>query len=99
MLILTKIEAFSILGLDRTRQVTRSFGSFRGVPSFSTMFPLISAPGTYLILKLLGAVLTRGRRFKEGAVCFNVRKIIHMKFKNFLIFSFQITINDQYCDV
>ena len=28
----------------------------------NTMFPLISAPGAYKILKLLGAALIRGRR-------------------------------------
>ena len=32
----------------------------------NTVFPLISAPGAYLILKVLGAALIRGRRLFEA---------------------------------
>ena len=36
-------------------------------------FPLISAPGAYLILKLLRPALIKGPRLNEGGVYFKVR--------------------------
>ena len=45
-----------------------------------TVFPQISALGAYLILKLSGAVLIRGRRLKEGGVYSRVREISNIKF-------------------
>ena len=39
-------------------------------------------------------VLTGGWHLNEGDAYFKVKEIIHMKFQNFVIFSFQITINN-----
>ena len=51
-------------------------------------------PSTYFISKLPGAALARGLRLKEGGAYFKVKGIITMKFQNFVIFSFQITMNN-----
>ena len=40
-----------------------------------TVFPLISAPGAYQILNLLGAAVIRGRRWFEGGAYFKVREV------------------------
>ena len=48
-----------------------------------SLFPLISTLGLYLISKLVGAVLIRGQRLKEGGAYFKVSKIYHIKFQNF----------------
>ena len=44
------------------------------------MFPLTS------FSKMLGAALIAGWLFKEGGTYFKVKRIIHMKFENFVIF-------------
>ena len=62
-------------------------------------FPLISATGTYFIFKLRLAAFIGGRRLKEGDVYFKVRRVIHLKIQNFVIASFQITINIYHCDI
>ena len=59
----------------------------------------MSASGTYLVLKLYSAALIGGRRLKEGGAYFKVRGVIHMKFQNIVIFSFQITINNYRYDI
>ena len=43
---------------------------------------LLSHPGAYLILKILGAALTRRQRFKEGGAFFKVKKK-KVKFQHF----------------
>ena len=55
--------------------------------------PLISAPGAYLILSI------EVRCFKELGGYFKVREIIHTKSQNFVIFSFQIKINNCHYDI
>ena len=52
------------------------------------VFLVISAPGGYLILKLKGAAFIGGLHLKVGGAYFKERRIIHMKFKNFVIFFF-----------
>ena len=47
-----------------------------------TVFPLISTLRLYLISNLLGEVLIRGQRLKEGDPYFKVREIHHVKFQN-----------------
>ena len=64
-----------------------------------TVLPLISASGTYLILKLWGAALIGGRCLKEGAPYFKAKGIIEKKFQNAVIFSFLITVNSYYYDI
>ena len=44
----------------------------------------------------LKAVHIRGWRLKEGGTYFKKRRVIHMKFENFVIISFQITINNNH---
>ena len=46
----------------------------------------------YLILKLWGVTLIGEQLLKEGGAYFKVRQIIHVKFQNFIIFSFQVTV-------
>ena len=53
-----------------------------------TLFPLISTLGLYLISNLVGAVLIRGQRLKEGGTYFKVSKIYHIKFQNFVFVLF-----------
>ena len=48
-----------------------------------SLFPPISTLGLYSISKLVGAVLIRGQRLKEGGAYFKVSKIYHIKFQNF----------------
>ena len=64
-----------------------------------SIFPLTSAPGALLILKLWGAVLIWWRWLKEGDTYFKVREIIHMKLQKFAIFSFEVTINNCHYDI
>ena len=45
-----------------------------------TVFLLLSHPGAYSILKILGAVLIRGQRLKEGGAYFEVKKTKQVKF-------------------
>ena len=52
-----------------------------------TVFPSISTPGTYLM-----------RCLKEGGIYFKVGGSIPMKLQNFVTFTFQIIINNHYCD-
>ena len=59
----------------------------------STVFPTISAPDTYLISKHYGTALIRGWHLKE-APYFKVRGIIYMKFREVVVFSYQITTNN-----
>ena len=59
-----------------------------------TIFPLISAVSTYLISRPYGVALIAGWHLKEEDAYFKAKGIIHMKFKNFVIFSFQTTINN-----
>ena len=54
-------------------------------------FLLISDASVDLILKLQRAVLIGGRRVKEGGAYFIVKGFIHMKFQNFVLLFFQIT--------
>ena len=58
------------------------------------MFPLITDPGAYLVSKFQGETLIGGRRLNEGGTYFKVRGIIPMKFQNFVIFFFQVAINN-----
>ena len=50
-----------------------------------TVFPLISTLSLHLISDLLGEVLIRGQRLKEGGAYFKVREIHHVKFQNFFL--------------
>ena len=59
----------------------------------STVIPVISALGAYLISKLAGAAHLGGWRLIEDGAYFKVRTAIHMKFPDFVIFFFQITIS------
>ena len=52
-----------------------------------------------LILKLLGAAFIRGQRLKERDVYFKIRGSIHVKFQIFVIFPFQVVINNYHCDI
>ena len=49
-----------------------------------TTFSLMSTLSFYLISNLLGEVLIRGQRLKEGGDYFKVREIHHIKFQNFV---------------
>ena len=49
-----------------------------------TIFPLISAPGTYKILKVLGAWLIIGWCFSK------LREMNNIKCQNFVIYSFKV---------
>ena len=60
---------------------------------------MISAPGTYLILKFWSAVLSGGQRLKEGDVYFKIKEIILMKFQNFVIFTFQVWVINRHYDI
>ena len=53
-----------------------------------TVLPLISTASLYLIANLLGQVLIRGQRLKEGGAYFKVREIDHIKFQNFVFVLF-----------
>ena len=55
-----------------------------------TVFHLISTLSLYLISNLLGEVLIRGQRLKEGGAYFKVREIHHVKFQNFVFIFFNI---------
>ena len=46
-----------------------------------TFFPLISTLSLYLISNLLGEVLIRGQRLKEGGAYFKVKEIQNTKHK------------------
>ena len=59
-----------------------------------TIFLLISAYCTYLFLELCGVVLIGGWLLKKRDIYFKVREIIHTEFQNFIMFSFQETINN-----
>ena len=59
----------------------------------------VSASDAHLILKFWGAALIRGMHLKEVGAHFKVREIIHMKFQNFVILSFQVTINNCHYDI
>ena len=54
-----------------------------------TVFPLISTLSLHLISDLLGEVLIRGQRLKEGGAYFKVREIHHVKFQNFFFVLFK----------
>ena len=57
----------------------------------NTVFPLISTPGTYLVLKLLGAALINGRNlFRE------VREKTNIKCQNLVIFSFKVRMKHKF---
>ena len=75
------------------------YNPFIGDMYLHIVFPLISVPGAYLISKLQDAALIVGWHFKEEGACFKARGITHMKFQNFLFFSFQITIDDYHYNV
>ena len=62
----------------------------------STVFPLMSAPGAYIILKVEGVALIGGRRLKEGGAYFQVWRVIHMKFENLVIVSFLIAVKSNH---
>ena len=68
-------------------------------PYVFTVFPLISAPGAYLISKLSGVALLGVRRLRVGGAYFKVRGIILMIFQIFAVISFKITINEYNYDV
>ena len=65
----------------------------------NNVFSLISASGACLISKLKGAALIGGWRLKEGGANFKIQDIIHMKFQNIAILSFQITIYNNRNDI
>ena len=46
-------------------------------------FPLISTPGTYLILKFLDAALIRGWCLEDSDIYFKAGEMNYMKFQNF----------------
>ena len=60
--------------------------------------PLINAPGAYSISEFEGAALILGRHIKQGGAYFKIRVIILNKFHDFLIFPFQVTINNYHYD-
>ena len=53
-----------------------------------TVFSLISTFSLYLISSLLGGMLIREQRLKEGGAYFKVREIHHFKFQNFVFVLF-----------
>ena len=59
----------------------------------------IKPPGAYLMSRLSGEALIGGRCLKEGCAGFKQRRVIYMKFENFVIVSFQINVNDNHCDI
>ena len=63
-----------------------------------TVSSLISNIGAYLLSKLLRYHGYKRVAFKRGAF-FKIREIIHMKFQNSVIFSFQITIFNYHNDI
>ena len=44
-------------------------------------------------------VLIRGRRLKEEGTYLKVRSIAHVEFQNFVVFPFQITMNNYHHDI
>ena len=60
---------------------------------------LLSAPGSYLVLQLEGITLIGVPRLKGGGFYFKERGIIPKIFQNFVIFCFQITINNYHYDI
>ena len=54
-----------------------------------TTFPLKSASGAYLTLRLLGAVFIRGKRLKEDGTYFKAREINHINLQNFVNIPFK----------
>ena len=59
-----------------------------------TVFGVISILGAYLISKFEVMALIGGWCLKEGGAYFKERGTLHIKFQNFVVFSFQITINN-----
>lgn len=57
-------------------------------------FSLRSTPGTFLISKLESVTLIGALLLKEGDAYFKLIGIIHLKFQNFIVFSFKITLNN-----
>ena len=49
------------------------------------VFPLISTPSAYSVLKLKGVALIGGEPLSKGGAYFKVIGIIHLKFENFQI--------------
>lgn len=64
----------------------------------NTVFPLTIIPGIYLILKLSVAALIEGRRLKEEYVYFKI-SVVHVKFQDFVVVSFQISTNTYHYDI
>ena len=65
----------------------------------NTVFPLISASGTYLMSKFSVAVYIKGQRLKEGGAYFKKRRVILIKSENFVIVFFKITLNNNHYDM
>ena len=65
----------------------------------STVFRLINAHIANLILKFQGLALNGRWPLTVGGAYFKVRGIIHKKFQNFVVFSFQIALNEYHYDV
>ena len=60
----------------------------------NTVFPLISTPRTYLMSKFYWAALIRRQRLKNGGAYFKKRRVILIKFENFVIVFSKITVNN-----
>ena len=75
----------------------RNLKNYLEVKKTNIVFPQIKTPDAYFILKHKGAVLIGGWRLKQGGAYFKDRKIIQMKFQNFVNISFQI--NNYHYDI
>ena len=64
-----------------------------------TVFLLITAQGAYFISKLWGPAIVRKRHLNERGIYLKVRRVIYLKFENFVIISFQITVNNNDNDI
>lgn len=64
------------------------------IDSVYIVFSPISTPGDFLMSKLESVTLIGALLLKEGDAYFKLRGIIHLKFQNFIVFSFKITLNN-----
>ena len=97
----------------KTRQMTPLFSSSLWAFSVVNMKTRQMTPILIFILKLLAStvflVISSGAYFRKGGEAiffkkrgrwlFKKKRVIHMKFKNFAIVSFQITVNDNHYEI
>ena len=76
-----------------SQYVTFGFFLFISSTSIHIVFPAISAPATWLILKFQGVLLEKQHAY------FKVTAIVHRKCQNYVISTFQIRVNNCHYDI